>query len=223
VADRMTKKEKREAAKRARMEAQRRAAKQRVKRRIFSGGAVVVVIALVVFFVIQAQQGSRERIEALNTLAQEGNCSTLESHSEEGRSHVPETAPVNYSTNPPTSGDHFGGTSTTGVHTTPPPDGNLVHNMEHGHVIFWYQPSADPGVASALTEVVLKDPTRRLLVPRESMPQPVAFTVWGTSMTCDGTASAEKIAATAEEFAKVEGGKGPEGDLPGQPGPMTGG
>lgn len=222
MAERMTKKERREAAKRARMEAQARAAKQRVKRRIYSVVTIAAVIALITFLVVQSQQGNRERIQALNSLAADAGCASLQTHTDEGRNHVAETTAVSYNTNPPTSGNHFGSTATTGIHPTPPPDGNLVHNMEHGHVIYWYQPSVDPAVVSALTDAVQKDPTRRVLVPRESMPTPVAFTAWATTMTCDGSGSPEKLGSVAEEFAKAEGAKGPEGDLPGQPGQTPG-
>lgn len=223
MGQRMTKKERREAAKRARLEAQRRAARQRIKRRIYALLSVLGVIALIVFFVVRSQESSREQTQALNELATAAGCAPIQTHADEGRTHVPDGTPVSYQTNPPTSGNHYGATTLTGVHATAPNDGNLVHNLEHGHTIFWYQPSVSPDVVDAIEEAARADAIRRISVPRENLPEPIAFTVWGKSMTCDGSGSAEDVGAVAAEFARVEGGKGPEGDLPGQANPATGG
>jgi hypothetical protein len=58
------------------------------------------------------------------------------------RSHVPQNAdPGPYNTNPPTSGRHYAEHLTSGffdVNTCTHPEGLLVHNLEHGYVIFWY-------------------------------------------------------------------------------------
>jgi len=61
--------------------------------------------------------------------------------------HLPEGQPLPpYSTNPPTSGPHFTNTMPEGFYDEtspeatglPNPQGYLVHNLEHGYVIFWY-------------------------------------------------------------------------------------
>lgn len=54
------------------------------------------------------------------------------------RMHVPDGTKVNYSTNPPVFGPHYPDWTTKGFYDTPRADGNLVHSMEHGYVIFWY-------------------------------------------------------------------------------------
>jgi hypothetical protein len=43
-----------------------------------------------------------------------------------------------YPSNPPTSGPHAQSALNFRVHDTPQPKENLVHNMEHGGVIIWY-------------------------------------------------------------------------------------
>lgn len=55
-----------------------------------------------------------------------------------GREHHPQETNLTYTFNPPTSGDHYPNWITKGVYDTPRPDGNLVHSLEHGYVIVWY-------------------------------------------------------------------------------------
>ncbi len=54
------------------------------------------------------------------------------------RLHVPDGTQINYPTNPPSFGPHYPDWITKGFFDEPRPDGNLVHSMEHGYVIFWY-------------------------------------------------------------------------------------
>lgn len=62
------------------------------------------------------------------------------------RNHVPEgTDPGPYTSNPPTSGNHYANPATAGFYTEADldalgeyPFGFLVHSLEHGYVIFWY-------------------------------------------------------------------------------------
>lgn len=57
---------------------------------------------------------------------------------QESRNHVPEGSKVEYKFNPPTSGDHYPSWIKKGFYDEPRLDGNLVHSMEHGYVIIWY-------------------------------------------------------------------------------------
>lgn len=55
-----------------------------------------------------------------------------------GRGHVPIGEKVDYNSNPPTSGKHFGEWIRAGVYSEPKDDRNLVHSLEHGYVIMSY-------------------------------------------------------------------------------------
>lgn len=57
---------------------------------------------------------------------------------QDGRSHLPEGSKVEYKFNPPTSGDHYPSWITKGFYDTPRADGYLVHSLEHGYIIIWY-------------------------------------------------------------------------------------
>jgi len=55
-----------------------------------------------------------------------------------GRDHVTDIAGVNYNSNPPTSGPHFAVWAKPGTYDRLISDGYLIHSMEHGYVIIWY-------------------------------------------------------------------------------------
>ncbi len=108
------------------------------------------------------------------------------------RGHIASNEKVTYNTDPPTSGPHYSGPLRAGFYEEadlaqmPPfPEGHLVHNLEHGYVIFWYN-------CALLTEAEcaeLKDQIRAVMdrfdgqkliaFPRETLEVPVVLTSWG--------------------------------------------
>lgn len=109
-----------------------------------------------------------------------------------GRDHV-DGKPVQYNANPPAGGEHWSRTATWGIQTTPPPDESLVHNLEHGGVIIWYDPAkVDAGTVNrlkSLTRNLQETNFRVVLTPRTKgieNNQPIAMTSWGHLMTLDG-------------------------------------
>ncbi len=57
---------------------------------------------------------------------------------QEGREHLPEGSELSFDYNPPTGGNHYASWITKGFYDEPRWDGNLVHSLEHGYIIFWY-------------------------------------------------------------------------------------
>ncbi len=57
---------------------------------------------------------------------------------QDGRNHVAEGSKVDYKFNPPTSGDHYPSWIAKGFYDIPRIDGNLVHSLEHGFIVIWY-------------------------------------------------------------------------------------
>jgi hypothetical protein len=55
-----------------------------------------------------------------------------------GRDHVTDVFGVKYGSNPPSSGPHFPIWAKPGVYDRLISDGYLIHSMEHGYVIIWY-------------------------------------------------------------------------------------
>lgn len=55
-----------------------------------------------------------------------------------GRNHVTDIYGVEYNSNPPTSGPHFPVWAKPGVYDRFISSGYLIHSMEHGYVVIWY-------------------------------------------------------------------------------------
>lgn len=119
---------------------------------------------------------------ALRASLEQGGC-TVDTRTDTGRAHVPAAT---YSVNPPAGGDHDPAPSPGGFHdmSTVPTDGHLVHSLEHGFVVVWYQPAG----VSAATVDALRDLARRhrwvLAVPRPSLPTPLAASAWRRRLLC---------------------------------------
>lgn len=112
-------------------------------------------------------------------------------HIELGDPHEP------YNSDPPTSGPHAG-TVAAGFYSEAPPDENLVHNLEHGYVIIWYDCSTLEGaqcqglmgqiekVMQRARPVVFTTGAKKLIaVPRPGMESRIALTSWGRHYRLD--------------------------------------
>ena len=59
---------------------------------------------------------------------------------DDGRAHIPNCSLGGYSSVPPTSGCHDGSPGSWGVYTAPAQETQMIHNLEHGGIVIWYQP-----------------------------------------------------------------------------------
>ncbi len=102
-----------------------------------------------------------------------------------GRSHLPDGTPIQYNSNPPAGGNHYSEPAHAGIYTTSPTDGHLVHSLEHGAVILWYNPKKLSSVQiDQLKAIYNKAPgDKDIMVARTSMDVPVALTSWGRILT----------------------------------------
>jgi hypothetical protein len=68
-----------------------------------------------------------------------GRCEAMiEEHPITGQTHRAECSPLDFATNPPCEGDHYGRWAAHGIYEVPLPRGFWVHNLEHGAVVFSY-------------------------------------------------------------------------------------
>ena len=94
---------------------------------------------------------------------------------------------VKYNTNPPTTGRHYEIPAQDGIYGQAPQDEQLVHNMEHGRVIFWVKPSLPAKQRADIRAMVEDDSYQMVLVPRKNMPYAVAATAWDADPAPNGT------------------------------------
>lgn len=109
---------------------------------------------------------------------------------DEGAGHVAQGTVPAYVSRPATSGQHWnvgGGVAPMnwGVYTSPVPEPAVVHNLEHGGIVIWYQPlDASQEDVAALTQYVESQVRsakfKVLLSPwaGEDFGHPIAVTAW---------------------------------------------
>lgn len=170
----------------------------------------VLILALVILF------GSGPSPNAGTQFPDDGT-----SHTQEGTSC--RTAPAScevsgnaYSSVPGTSGPHWGTPSNWGVYSTPQNESQLIHNLEHGGIVVWYDPERlDADGIDALSSYVttqvasgLSGRYKLILSPwagAEPLPAPVVATAWRYTLSLE-TADTDAIDA----FARARYGRSPE-------------
>jgi hypothetical protein len=154
--------------KQQRREAQ--AAQRRQRQLIWIAFGVIAALLLAGGVAWAAYQSSRPAPgEAVSILGQE--------HIAPGQSHPP------YNSDPPTSGWHYDQPADAGFYETSLPDEQLVHNLEHGHVIISYDCSKltdCEAVKAELRSIVDRFQRWKVVtVPRKNADAPIALTAWG--------------------------------------------
>lgn len=103
--------------------------------------------------------------------------------------HIPTGSdPGQYNSDPPTSGLHYADTLQPGFYEANDysfPVGYLVHNLEHGYVIFWYNcnlldEAGCVGLKSQIRSVMDElDGVKMIAYPWDSIDVPLVMTSWG--------------------------------------------
>ncbi len=121
-----------------------KAAQQRRKQNLIIGGAAAVFVLLIGFVIFQQIRRSQP-VAGEEALASLGN-----NHIDFGT-----VSPIAYNSTPPTSGPHYDNLVAWGVYEEPQRYEHLVHNLEDGGVVVYYQ-CADgcPEIVDQLKELV---------------------------------------------------------------------
>ncbi len=241
--DRRTRDERRQEARRRRLEAERRASRARRNRWIAGVLAALAVVGVAAFALTRPKEPSRAEVEASELLASAASEATAAGCTEVrdvgpyrptdlDRAHVgsdlvaamPPLA--SYPSQPPASGPHADSTLPAGVYSSPPPIDRLLHSLEHGAAVVWY----DPGAAgSSLGELqdFFRDPAVGASVivapydyPDEgaagALPPGVGMTLvaWHHVQTCSQVNLAAAFGFTARYAFPTFGGEGYLGTAP---------
>lgn len=98
-------------------------------------------------------------------------------------SHVPAGTKVSYTSDPPAGGHHYDDPVHAGFYDKPQPDGNLVHSLEHGAVIIWYNPNKlSKDQIESLKKIFNQLGGKSITVPRDSIDTPLALSSWGRAL-----------------------------------------
>lgn len=158
-----------------------RRARQRRKKLINSliwGGIAIIVLAIIGYLMWSAVRPAEGK--AVPIMANAGD-------------HVPVGAdPGPFNSDPPTSGRHYGQVLDAGFYqpTDPEaqydyPEGYIIHSLEHGYVIFWYNCDllkvAECDELKGQIQDVMDDfgGVKLIGFPRSSIDVPLVMTSWG--------------------------------------------
>jgi len=123
--------------------------------------------------------------------------------------HVPDGQRITYETDPPLSGAHYGGWVSPGFFSATQTPERLVHSLEHGHVVIYYDQSnltaADVEFIRNLTRQFKGDWDGVIAVPRKDANHPVILTAWEHGLRLTAFDSAR-----IDQFVDVFRGRGPE-------------
>ncbi|MGH8866444.1 MAG: DUF3105 domain-containing protein [Actinomycetes bacterium] len=201
-----------EEIKRAQARAERR------KTMLFVGVAAFVGLGLigaaVVPAVLQARNdpANKDPGQIGVPIARAGCGSVIDDKTTGAAEHVPPGTPVKYATVPPSSGKHYDVPLpfSRKFYTADddPAVENLVHNLEHGYSVVWYDDTLKGKQLEALqdlSERIPQDRPKFIVAPwdeaRGSLPagKHVAMSVWGHRQLC-AEPSGKAIADFSEEF-----------------------
>ena len=182
--------------------------RQKLKSALIWGGAVLIlmgVLGYIIWLAVRPAAG-----ESIPIMADAGD-------------HVPEGSdPGPFNSNPPTSGKHYDQPLEAGFYDelspeaqAPYPEGYLLHNLEHGYVIYWYNCDLlDEAGCSELKAHIQESMaenggTKLVAFPRISIEMPVALTSWGQVLPMESF-DPEK----AQNFVSANRNRAPEPNAP---------
>jgi hypothetical protein len=132
---------------------------------------------------------------------------------QEGQGHFETGLPIEYSNNPPTSGNHWGDPVRDGVYSDEQPDEGLVHSLEHGRIWISYKPSIPEEIRLQLEDIG-DSYIRTIVTPREANDTDIALSSWGHldkfDLSQDGSLDIERIL----DFRARYDDEGPEKGIP---------
>jgi len=186
--------------------------KQQIRNRILTYGGIglgILAVAVVIFFAVNAPPANAALMgdEVPMILS---------------RDHIPtDSVPGPYNSNPPAGGAHYPIDFTEHFYqeselaTLPAhPEGYLVHSLEHGYVIFWYNCQAAGTNCDSLKKTIqdVMDQTggkKLIAFPWTNMDVPLAMTSWGRIMKFQ-----TPDPAVMKQFVESNRYQAPEPDAP---------
>ena len=110
---------------------------RRMRRWVYLASAGLIAVLVILSFALTSfPAGGRAGSAAGGATEPTADIGTA--YDDEGNVHVSEPTPVDYTTVPPHSGNHWPQWADCGVYTSEVPDERIVHNLEHGQIVISY-------------------------------------------------------------------------------------
>jgi hypothetical protein len=213
VSKKLQEKQRKRLADQARWAQQKQAAR---RSNLVTAGIAVLVIGVVAALIINDRNASSTPVPD-GVAASEAGCGEVGEFEEVSREHIEVGAEhEDYNSSPPTSGPHYELPADGGFYPSPLPPEQLVHNLEHGQIVIWYDPEA-PASAVEGIQALVEDANQRaqrsgfveplLAAPFEGLDSGFgyALTGWRNLQSCESYSR-----AAIDDFRAEFQGRGPE-------------
>jgi hypothetical protein len=164
------------------------------RRNLVTTAIALVVAGGVVALVINDRNRAARELEDFGVSEAAANCGDIEEQEVQGNEHIEVGAAHEpYTTNPPTSGPHYNasgvGPVLTGFYEDPaeaPPEG-VVHNLEHGQIVIYYNPDAPAEVIDDIELAVRSESNATVATPFTGLEGDanLVLTAWSVAQSCE--------------------------------------
>lgn len=197
-----------EEARRAREASRKRAQRRRVVSRTIRIGLVAAVAVAVVLFLTRA--GAPGDVpEAALQAAEAAGCGDVRTPagSAPGSQHLPAGQTFTYDQHPATSGQHAPAPlpAEPHVYTSPVPETNAVHNLEHAYVLIYYRADGPDALPSEVVDELARlaeSEDKVIMAPHPSLDQgtSLALTAWNKLWECPAGVSSTQARTISSGF-----------------------
>ena len=154
-----------------------------LKRRLIVSGILVVLAGVVVYFAARPESGPSvpDQLEAGI-----GACRYDTEFDGDKANQGDHISNPTYEVDPPAGGPHLAAPANPGFYTGEevPPDGQLVHAMEHGFVVLWINPELSEEKMGQVEELSDRFGRELIVVERPGLADEVAVTAWHKRLLC---------------------------------------
>lgn len=174
------------------------------------GLVLVVGLGLVAYLTLFAGSGGGGATDLPNR-GDQAVISQVQDEPSSGNDHVEEGTDIDYERTPPTGGTHYFGVVEPGFYEEPQSYGLLVHSLEHGHIVVYYDPEqlspeAEENLQSyAQTHTGTWEGFIAVPNPEDDPEATYVLTAWEKRLTMD-----EYDPETVRQFTAEFIGRGPE-------------
>jgi hypothetical protein len=142
-------------------------------------GAIIALVGWMVAGYFENDRAGTEFSELLKA-AEDNPSAQIQTFPSEGRTHVPEGSRISYRTDPPTSGSHLLIWINPGFYEDIQPSNRLVHSLEHGMVVIYYdKPTSETMGDLENWSSLFRGPWSGIVVaPRPGLGEEVIVTAW---------------------------------------------